>query len=105
MQLRFHMKLNRAAAILIAGGSIKLGAATLNVPSQYSTIQAAYDACSAGDTILVADGLYSNQQLWLDKSGTATAPITIKAAMTGGAVLDGGNAPGAHSQNCVVYIS
>src|ERR1051326_230537 len=107
MQNRFHVKLIRAAAILIAGGSIKLGAATLNVPSQYSTIQAAYDspACGAGDTILVADGVYSNQQLWLTKSGTATAPITIQAATTGGAVLDGGNGTGAHGQTSVVYIS
>src|SRR5437660_414870 len=104
MQMKFHMKLTRAAAILIAGGSIKLGAATLNVPSSYSTIQAAYDACSAGDTILVADGFYGSQQLWLTKSGTATAPITIKAANTGGAVLDGGNGTGAHGQKSVVYI-
>jgi hypothetical protein len=34
------------------------GAATLNVPSQYPTIQAALDAAHAGDTVLVQPGTY-----------------------------------------------
>lgn len=34
-------------------------AATLKVPGQFATIQAAVDAAAAGDTILVADGTYA----------------------------------------------
>ncbi|MDD5680162.1 MAG: right-handed parallel beta-helix repeat-containing protein [Candidatus Omnitrophica bacterium] len=53
-------------------------AATLNVPTQYSTIQAAIDAATSGDTINVAVGTY-NEYLTL-KSG-----ITLKG--TGGGVV------------------
>jgi hypothetical protein len=34
-------------------------AATLNVPAQYNTVQAAVDAAQAGDTVLIAAGTYS----------------------------------------------
>ena len=36
-----------------------LRAATLNVPSQYSTIQAAINVSANGDTVLIADGRYT----------------------------------------------
>lgn len=40
-------------------GSPSAAAATLNVPSQYATIQAAINASQNGDTVLVADGTYT----------------------------------------------
>lgn len=38
--------------------SLRLGAATLNVPSTYSTIQSAINSASSGDTVLVAAGVF-----------------------------------------------
>ena len=45
------------SALLSASG--RVAAATLNVPAQYATIQAAVTAAQSGDTVVVADGTYS----------------------------------------------
>lgn len=54
----------RAARTLLAltgfaGAAFVAPAATLNVPSQYSTIQAAVNACASGDIIQVAAGNFN----------------------------------------------
>ena len=59
----------------VAWSAVAFGA-TLNVPSVYSTIQAAVDAAVSGDTVLVTDGTYSgpgNVNLIVNK------PIEIKS--------------------------
>jgi len=64
---------------------LALAAKTINVPADYATIQAAINAASNGDTILVADGTYTEN---IDFKGKA---ITVKSA-NGSAttIIDGG---------------
>ena len=83
---------------------IKLNGKTLKVPSAYSTIQAAIDAATTGDTVLVADGTYT-ENLIIDKDitiisengaektiidgGKITHVIAISSSTTRDCVLDG----------------
>jgi len=57
------------------------------------TIQVAVNKAVAGDTIIVEDGVYTitGDFCYTSKSGTAGAPITIKARNKGMAVLNGNN--------------
>lgn len=65
--------------------------ATVRPEQEFSTIQAAVNVAVAGDTVLVHDGNYAG--FVATRSGTATAPITIRAAGTG-AVVDRPNSAG-----------
>jgi parallel beta-helix repeat protein len=49
-----------SAVSLVLFSNLAFGA-TINVPTDYSTIQAAIDAASGGDTVLVADGTYTGE--------------------------------------------
>ena len=72
MKKRTHLKSACAATtLLISLVSASPGlAATIRVPSDYSTIQAAADAASSGDTVEIGPGVYAEQILIVGKSLT-----------------------------------
>ncbi len=74
---------------------ITIWAATINVPADQPTIQAAVNAAAAGDEIIVANGTY-NESVNL---ATGPAGITIQAATPGGATVNGGAAPAFFASN------
>ena len=61
-----------AAQVSAALIAVSAHAATLNVPSEYPTIQAGVDAAAAGDTVAVYPGLYREHYIWLPRSITIT---------------------------------
>jgi hypothetical protein len=68
--------------------SLSLSAAIINVPADQVTIQAAVNAASTGDEIVVANGTY-NESVNLNLMGTP-GNIIIRAANTGMATVNGG---------------
>ena len=99
------------------GGLISAHGATLYVSTQgsdsnpgtaaqpFRTITHAYSAASAGTTILVAPGVYTDYTsgwgIHLGKSGTASSPIILQSQVPGGAIIDGQNAS---DRNLGIYI-
>lgn len=77
-----------AACLLLAAQLGTVHAATITV-SPGQSIQTAVNGAVAGDTVRVLAGTYTQKVLVANKSGTASAPITIKA--NPGVVLKGGS--------------
>jgi len=78
-------------ALYVSATGNNANAGTYELP--LLTIQAAVNKAVAGDTIIVEDGVYTitGDFCYTSKSGTAGAPITIKARNKGMAVLNGNN--------------
>jgi parallel beta-helix repeat protein len=69
-------------------------AATIEVPADYSTIQAAIDAATGGDVIIVANGTYA-ESLVLNKTITLASDFfnTADQADITNTIIDGGTEP------------
>ena len=67
--------------------TLPVGAADLNVPGEYATIQEAIDAASDGDVVLIAPGTYDGALNTLDKAitvrGTGGAAVTRLTTSSG----------------------
>lgn len=69
------------------------GTGSLNAP--FGSIQAAVNAATAGDTILLRAGTYKpTTNIQITKSGTSAAPITLRSYEEEKVVLDGESLPG-----------
>ena len=88
--------MNRQSAVLLILllAAIPAGAATLNVPGTYPTIQAAVDVSQPGDIIQVAAGTYTDLHVRqsgaiIDSAGVfVKSGITIRGAGPGSTIVD-----------------
>jgi pectin methylesterase-like acyl-CoA thioesterase len=63
--------------------------------SPFGSIQAAVNAASAGDIILLRAGTYKpTTNIQITKSGTSTSPITLRSYQEEKVILDGESLPG-----------
>jgi cysteine-rich repeat protein/parallel beta-helix repeat protein len=77
-----------AAAALAIALPASAGAAILEVPANFATIQAAVNAAAPGDTVEVSNGTYS-EFVSFPNSGTPGSPITLTAKAGHNPVIDG----------------
>jgi Chondroitinase B/Carbohydrate binding module (family 6) len=71
-------------------GSAAVTPQAVHVVSSISALQSALNAAAPGDVIELADGSYSTSStISISRSGTATAPITVRAEHVGGAQISG----------------
>ncbi len=80
-------KLYATLIFLISISFYAFSQTTLNVPSQYTTIQSALNVAQTGDTVLVQPGTYYENIIWPQKNGIKL----ISAGNSGNTVIDGNN--------------
>lgn len=82
--------------IVVALNGSDAAAGTSSVP--YGTIQKAVSVAQPGDTIEVRGGTYTvTTNITIDRSGTASSPITLTAAAGQRVVVDGDSLPASHT--------
>ncbi len=83
----------RAASVLLAS-CVLLGASTTIYATDYlvynaSDITTAMNAASPGDTIIMADGVWTDQHIDFAGDGNSVNPITLRPQTPGGVTLNG----------------
>jgi hypothetical protein len=82
-----------AAGALVAAASLAVALPSLaatRVVTSISALQSALGSAAPGDVIELADGSYSTSStITISRSGTAAAPITVRAQHVGGATITG----------------
>ena len=74
-----------AAVVFLAAASAAAWSATIRVPSEHATIQAAINAASTGDSILVAPGTY------VENLDTRGKPLVLRSELgPASTIIDGG---------------
>ena len=101
MLFSINSKLVVVAASLISTAQSKdihvspSGTGSGSQSAPYGSIQAAVNAASAGDVILLRAGTYKpTTNIQITKSGTATSPITLRSYQEEKVILDGESLPG-----------
>lgn len=84
-----------------------LAAATIAVPGDYPTIQAAVDAAVDGDTILIADGVYPENLDFLGKAVTVASHFLLNRnpQHIDATIIDGGSPPAGGPGSTVCFQS
>jgi cysteine-rich repeat protein len=82
----------RALALLCLATAAR--AATLTVPDDFATIQAALNAAQAGDTVQVRSGTYGEKLVFPRSGNTVNGHITLTAFPGDAPVVDGTGVPG-----------
>ncbi len=77
-----------ATALVVAATTAPVHAATIEVPADHATIQAAVNAAVAGDVIEVSSGTYA-EYVTFPNSGAPGSPITLMAKPGHNPVIDG----------------
>jgi hypothetical protein len=89
---RYWLVAGTAGALVVAASlAVALpSVAATRVVTSLSALQSALGSAAPGDVIELADGSYSTSStIGITRSGTATAPITVRAQHTGGATITG----------------
>src|SRR5437762_9663948 len=115
--MRIEVSFYRLALLIVSLAVVCAQGAELYVSTQgsdsnsgtsaqpFRTITRAYSLASAGTTIIVMPGVYTDHTsgwgLRLGASGSASSPIVLRSQVRGGAIIDGQNAS---DRNEGIYI-